>query len=106
MNVASMQDRYGRFLHALAPCALVLLTFVPSGAESQEARRRYERLCQIRHEKFYRILPAAMRENAMDMWIIVMREGLLDPLWQDLGGGYVGGWAYWIFTARNQDRVE
>ena len=106
MNLASTQYRYGRFLRALALSGLALLTLMPSNAASQEARRRYERLCQIRHEKFDRILPEAMRENAMDMWIIVMREGLLDPLWQDLGGGYVGGWAYWIFTDRGQDRVE
>ena len=86
---------------------LLGLTFVcPVPAQAQEARRRYERLCQIRHEKFDRILPEAMRENGVDMWIIVMREGLLDPMWQDLGGGYVGGWAYWIFSDRGEDRIE
>jgi len=88
-------------LAALAAC---LLASTP--AASQEARRRYERACQIRHEKFDRILPQAMRENGVDMWIIVMREGLLDPLWQDLGGGYVGGWAWWVFTDRGTDRIE
>lgn len=85
---------------------LILFLLCPLAAEGQEARRRYERLCQIRHEKFDRILPEAMRENGIDMWIIVMREGLLDPLWQDLGGGYVGGWAYWIFSDRGNDRIE
>ncbi len=62
----------------LFPLALTLLAASP--ASSQEARRRYERACQIRHEKFDRILPEAMRENNVDMWIIVMREGLLDPM--------------------------
>ncbi|MCI0432979.1 MAG: M24 family metallopeptidase [Gemmatimonadetes bacterium] len=85
-------------------CLLALFASSPAGA--QEARRRYERLCQIRHEKFDRVLPEAMRENRVDMWIIVMREGLLDPMWQDLGGGYVGGWAFWIFTDRGGDRIE
>ncbi len=79
---------------------------LPAPGQAQEARRRYERSCQIRHEKFDRILPEAMRENDVDLWIIVMREGLLDPLWQDLGGGYVGGWAYWIFADRGGDRIE
>ncbi len=88
----------------LFPLALTLLAASP--ASSQEARRRYERACQIRHEKFDRILPEAMRENNVDMWIIVMREGLLDPMWQDLGGGYVGGWAYWVFTDRGGERIE
>jgi len=86
--------------------ALAVGVLGPAPAQSQEARRRYQRSCQIRQEKFDRILPEAMRENGMDVWIIVMREGLLDPLWQDLGGGYVGGWAYWVFTDRGGDRIE
>ena len=92
--------------HTALLAALVLAVLAPAPAASQEARRRYERACQIRHEKFDRILPEAMRENNVDMWIIVMREGLLDPLWQDLGGGYVGGWAYWVFTDRGTERIE
>jgi len=71
-----------------------------------EARRRWERRCQIRSEKFDLILPAAMRDNGIDMWITVMREGDLDPLWEDLGGGYVGGWAYYVFTDRGGERIE
>jgi Xaa-Pro aminopeptidase len=83
-----------------------LLSAAIAPAEAQEARRRYERMCQIRQEKFDRILPEAMRANDVDMWIIVMREGLLDPMWQDLGGGYVGGWAYWVFADRGAERIE
>lgn len=86
--------------------SVLLALLWPASVASQEARRRYERACQIRHEKFDRILPEAMRQNQVDMWIVVMREGLLDPLWQDLGGGYVGGWAYWVFTDRGGDRIE
>jgi Xaa-Pro aminopeptidase len=40
------------------------------------------------------------------MWIVMMREGNLDPLYEDLGRGYVGGDAYWIFTDRGGDRIE
>jgi len=91
----------------VAQVAQVLALHVPAvPAQAQEARRRYERECQIRQEKYDRILPEAMRENGIDMWLIVMREGLLDPLWQDLGGGYVGGWAYWVFSDRGGDRIE
>ncbi|MGD8319679.1 MAG: M24 family metallopeptidase [Gemmatimonadota bacterium] len=86
----------------LAALALLALA-VPSHA--QEARRRWERTCQIRAEKFDHVLPGAMHDNRMDMWIVVMREGQLDPLWEALGGGYVGDWAYWVFTDRG-DRVE
>ena len=73
-------------------------TATPAAAGAQEARARWERACQIRHEKFDLVLPGAMRANDIDMWIVVMREGLLDPLWEALGRGYVGGWAYWVFT--------
>lgn len=62
-------------------------------------------MCQIRAEKFDLILPGAMHDNDLDMWIVVMREGLLDPMWEALGRGYVGGWAYYVFTD-NGDRTE
>ncbi|MDX1492589.1 MAG: M24 family metallopeptidase [Longimicrobiales bacterium] len=72
---------------------------------AQEARARWERMCQIRSEKFDLILPKAMADNDLDMWIVVMREGLLDPLWEALGRGYVGDWAYYVFSHQG-DRVE
>lgn len=76
-----------------------------SPAYSQEARARWERMCQIRAEKFDLIMPAAMQDNDLDMWIVVMREGNHDPLWEALGRGYVGGWAYYVFSNQG-DRVE
>jgi Xaa-Pro aminopeptidase len=84
---------------------VVILASVCSPARGQEARARWERMCQIRAEKFDLVLPGAMRDNDLDMWIVVMREGLLDPLWDALGRGYVGGWAYYVFTA-GEGRVE
>lgn len=79
------------------PLALVAL-LQAGDADGQEARRRWERMCQIRAEKFDLVLPKALADNRLDMWIVVMREGLLDPMWEALGRGYVGGWAYWVFT--------
>jgi Xaa-Pro aminopeptidase len=70
----------------------------PADAQSLDSRARWERMCQIRAEKFDLVLPTAMQDNDIDMWIVVMREGLLDPLWDALGRGYVGGWAYYVFT--------
>ncbi|MBI2797046.1 MAG: aminopeptidase P family protein [Gemmatimonadetes bacterium] len=71
-----------------------------------EARLRWERLCQIRREKFDRILPEAMRENGIDMWIVAMKEGHYDPQWELLGRGYVGDVGYYVFTDRGGDRIE
>ena len=87
----------------LIAAALTLLVVSPTSA--QEARARWERMCQIRAEKFDLLLPQAMQDNDLDMWIVVMREGLLDPLWEALGRGYVGDWGYWVFTNRG-GRVE
>lgn len=75
-------------------------------AKRQEARRRWEMMAQIRRDKFDYILPEAMRENGIDMWITVMKEGLHDPLYEDLGRGYVGSVGYYIFTDRGEERVE
>lgn len=74
--------------------------------EGQESRRRWERMCQIRAEKFDHVLPGAMRDNDIDLWITVMREGLHDPLYEALGRGYVGGWAYYVFADRGGERIE
>lgn len=88
----------------LAGAALALL--LPADAGAQEARRRWERQCLIRAEKFDLVLPKAMRDNGIDMWITVMREGLHDPLYDALGRGYIGGWAYYVFTDRGGERIE
>ncbi len=93
--------------------ALIAITvpMAPAAAQSHlEAYNRWARLCEMRREKFDRILPEAMRENGIDMWIVAMREGHHDPLWEMLGRGYVGTTGYFIFTdregARGGDRIE
>ena len=68
--------------------AVVVSTARP--VDAQEARRRWDRMCTIRAEKFDHVLPQAMRDNDIDMWVTVMREGSLDPLWEALRRGYVG----------------
>ncbi|MDZ7631556.1 MAG: hypothetical protein U5K74_09460 [Gemmatimonadaceae bacterium] len=84
--------------------ALALAGFVPaSDAHAQrsslpEVKIRWDRLCQIRKEKFDHILPEAMRENGIDMWIVAQKEGHDDPLAPLLGGGYTGSVGYYVFT--------
>ena len=86
--------------------ALIAVSLFASVAEGQEARRRWEQMCQIRQDKFSYILPEAMRENGIDMWIVMMKEGHYDPLYDDLGRGYPGRVAFYIFTDRGGDRIE
>ena len=71
-----------------------------------EAQSRWERMNQIRQEKFDLVLPEVMRENRVDMWITVNREGFDDPLTEDFGKGYVGTYGYYIFTDRGDGRIE
>jgi len=85
---------------------LALLAGMHSSAHAQEARRRWEMMCQIRKDKFDYVLPQAMRENGIDMWITLMKEGHYDPLYEDLGRGYPGTLAYYVFTDRGGDRIE
>lgn len=69
--------------------------------------RRWRKMNQVRNDKFDLVLPEVMRENNIDMWIITNREGNLDPLYADMGEGYVGGpTGYYIFTDRGGDRIE
>ena len=73
---------------------------------SQEAMRRWRKMNQIRNDKFDLILPEVMRENNIDMWIIMNREGNFDPLYSDMGEGYVGLTGYYVFTDNGGDRIE
>ena len=71
-------------------------------ALAQEARARFELLNLIRKEKFDKILPGAMRDNKVDMWIHVIRRGDPDAFALDLGGTM----GYFIFTDRGGGRIE
>ncbi len=88
--------------------ALILLCLLGITTQSfaQEAHRRWRKMNQIRNDKFDLILPEVMRENGIDMWIIMNREGNFDPLYPDMGEGYVGSTGYYVFTDRGGDRIE
>jgi Xaa-Pro aminopeptidase len=84
----------------------VLLLTIAVSVEAQEARRRWEMQRQIRLDKFDQVLPAAMRAHGIDMWIVAVKENHYDPLWEDLGRGYVSGIGYYVFTDRGGTRIE
>ncbi len=86
-------------------CAALVLALA-SPAFGQEARRRWEMERQIRLDKFDQVLPRAMRDNGIDMWIVAVKENHQEPLWNDLGRGYVSGVGYYVFTDRGGDRIE
>ncbi len=91
-----------------AALALCLLSATELSAQSPTApaRVRWERQCQIRRDKFDRVLPSALRENGIDMWIVMQKENTFDPMYEDLGRGYVSSVGYYVFTDRGGDRIE
>ena len=88
----------------LLACALLIAGALPS--EGQESRRRWEMQRQIRLDKFEQVLPRAMRAHGIDMWIVAVKENHREPLWEDLGRGYVSGIGYYVFTDRGGARIE
>ena len=78
--------------------------------KAQESKQNYEVMKLIRQEKLDLILPGAMRDNNVDMWIHVVESGRMDPLALDLGGWTeYRAWepvSYYIFTDRGGDRIE
>ncbi len=85
---------------------IAIIFLITCQLSSQEAHRRWRMMNQIRNDKFDLILPEVMRENNIDMWIVMCREGSFDPLYPDLGEGYVGSTGYYVFTDRGGDRIE
>ncbi|MBS1545638.1 MAG: M24 family metallopeptidase [Bacteroidetes bacterium] len=85
---------------------MILMIIVIINALSQESFRRWRKANQIRLDKFDLILPEVMRENKIDMWIIMCREGNFDPMYRELGEGYVGHNGYYIFTDTGKPRIE
>lgn len=85
---------------------LAFLCLYSFDAQGQEAHRRWRKMNQIRADKFDLVLPEAMRENGIDMWIITNREGHYDPLWADMGGGYTSTNGYYVFFDKGEGRIE
>ena len=89
----------------------LLIVLMPGlDAIAQKSKQNYEVMRLIRHQKFDLILPGAMRDNKVDMWIHVVQSGQRDPLALDLGGwSEYRVWeplSYYIFTDRGGDRIE
>ena len=85
---------------------LVVLPLLCSGAGDAAAatslREQAEFLHLIRREKLDRVLPGAMRDNGVAMWIHGIRHGASDPMQRHFGPV----WGYAIFTDRGGERIE
>ncbi len=97
-----------RTVFSLLPILLIgaVCLVVDNDVNAQEARARWERMNQIRQDKFDHVLPGAMRENEIDMWITMIREANYGTLHPDLGLGYTGSHGFYVFTDRGGERIE
>ena len=99
-----MHRRASFRLSLIFACSFLML--LPHGVIAQEARHRWDAMNQIRRDKFDLILPEVMRENGIDMWIVMQREGNNDPLVDDLGHGYTSTTGFYVFTDPGEGRIE
>jgi Xaa-Pro aminopeptidase len=72
----------------------------------RDAHDRWEISNMIRSDKFDYVLPKAMRNNNIDMWIIIDRGRGTEPLFQDFGDATSNGNGIFIFTDRGGNRIE
>lgn len=77
---------------------------IPAASEAQAPSDTTLELMrkQIRRDKFDHVLPQAMRDNAVDMWIHIIRDRNPDGLASELGGQS----GAFVFTDRGGDRIE
>ena len=91
---------YRQFLPIIT--ALLMISSTDGVAIAASLEEQAEFLHLIRREKLDVVLPDAMRDNNVDMWIHVIRDGDPDPM--QLHFGPV--WGYVIFSDRGGDRIE
>lgn len=71
-----------------------------------DSRTRFEIKNAIVRQKLDTALLPAMRKHGIDMWIVLERENHFDPLHEELGGGYSGVRAAFIYFDNGTDKPE
>lgn len=83
--------------------AMIVLVLAPGlFAQTINPKTLAEMQKEIRKDKFDYVLPQAMRDNDVDMWIHVIRRNNPEPMAPDLGGRS----GVFVFTDRGGDRIE
>jgi len=101
-----MQSRIRRVLLLLTLTATLFPGKAVSGPATGNAHDNWEIACTIRNDKFDYILPAAMRANDIDMWIVIDRGRGTEPMALDFGISTINGQGFFIFTDRGDERIE
>ena len=86
-------------------CLITLCLFSVAELAGQ-AQEQWEMSCLIRNDKFDFVLPTAMRNNNIDMWITIDKGRGTEPLFRDFGNATSNGNGIIIFSDRGGDRIE
>lgn len=85
---------------------MVLAATIVCHSFGQNVREDMAVANMIRADKFDYVLPKAMRNNNIDMWIIIDKGRGTEPLFQDFGFATSNGNGIFIFTDRGGKRIE
>jgi Xaa-Pro aminopeptidase len=91
-----------RFVSKIALVAMLVIlnaNVVVAG----DARTDWDISCMIRADKFNYVLPDAMRDNNVDMWIIIDKGRGTEPLSRDFGDATSNGNGIVIFSDRGDE---
>jgi Xaa-Pro aminopeptidase len=96
--------------HKLMPLtagALILIfSLISESAASSVGEEEWATSCKIRSDKFDYVLPDAMRDNDIDMWIVIDKGRGTEPLARDFGSASSNGNGIFVFTDIGGDRIE
>jgi len=101
-----------RRLFSIAPLAAALFVIPTAGVfaateiDVPGSKARFEARRNMVADKLQRVLLPAMRNHDVDMWIVLDRENNSDPLHDELGGGFSGVRAAFVFFDNGGSDVE
>ncbi|MFO7865981.1 MAG: M24 family metallopeptidase [Candidatus Aminicenantes bacterium] len=84
---------------------LVIIIFSNVSFGHVLTKKEWELKTDIAKEKIDKFLLPAMRDNDIDMWIVLSRENNHDPILSDIGGGIGGHRNAYIFIDAGTERV-
>ncbi|MGD9345342.1 MAG: M24 family metallopeptidase [Candidatus Aminicenantes bacterium] len=86
--------------------SVILIGVFAFNSFGQDAAENRAIANMIRADKFDFVLPNAMRNNNIDMWIIIDKGRGTEPLFRDFGFATSNGNGIFIFTDRGEKRIE
>lgn len=96
-NISLLQ----RIVVSIVLTLLLIGSWLPVSADENygipDSKERFEIRREIVADKLNRALLPAMRKHRIDMWIVLDRENNSDPLHDELGGGFSGVRAAFVF---------